>query len=142
MKISFSVIGESQGKGRPKFSRRGGFVSVRTPDATVVYENLIRLEYERQCGGQRFGDGDMLDMCIKAYYAIPKSASQKKRREMKIGEIRPTKKPDADNVLKAVADSLNNIAYKDDSQLVEARVMKFYSYNPRLEVTIQNVQPT
>ena len=43
--IVFSVPGEPQGKGRPKFSTRGSFVSARTPDKTVVYENLIRAEY-------------------------------------------------------------------------------------------------
>ena len=53
------------------------------------------------------------------------------------GIIRPTKKPDADNVLKVVADSLNHIAYKDDSQIVDAYVRKFYCEKPRIEVTIR-----
>ena len=81
----------------------------------------------------------MLDLRITAYYSIPKSASNKKKKAMESGEIRPTKKPDADNVLKVVADSLNKIAYYDDSQIVDTHIRKFYSSNPRLEVSIKNI---
>lgn len=55
--------------------------------------------------------------------------------------IRPTKKPDTDNVLKVIADSLNQIAYKDDAQVVDASVRKFYSRNPRTVVCISEVPP-
>ena len=33
-------------------------------------------------------------------------------------EIRPTKRPDLDNIAKAVLDALNGLAYQDDSQIV------------------------
>lgn len=141
MTVSFIVPGEPQGKGRPRFgvrrSRDGGaYVSVRTPDKTIIYENQIKLEYREQTGGQRFGDSEMLEMEIEAYYSIPKSASKKKRAAMLTGDIRPTKKPDADNVLKTAADSLNGIAYRDDSQIVRAVIDKYYDAVPRLVVTI------
>jgi Holliday junction resolvase RusA-like endonuclease len=110
-----------------------------TPKETAVYENLIRLEYERQCGNQRFEDNDMLDLRILAYYAIPKSASMKKKKAMEDGVVRPAKKRDADNVLKVVADSLNQLAYRDDAQIVDTQIRKYYSHKPRLEVMIQNV---
>lgn len=139
MKVTFSILGEPQGKGRPKFSTVNGHVNTRTPDETVVYENLIQTEYRRQCGARKFDSGVMLDLRILAYYAIPESASKKKKKAMEAGEIRPTKKPDADNVLKVVADSLNQIAYHDDAQVVDTQVRKFYSRNPRLEVSIQNI---
>ena len=70
---------------------------------------------------------------------IPKSASKKKRAAMLAGEIRPTKKPDMDNVVKIIADSLNNLAYYDDTQIVDCQCRKFYSENPRVEVTIINL---
>lgn len=44
-------------------------------------------------------------------------AGRKRREAMIAGTIRPTKKPDADNVLKIVTDSLNDIAYYDDAQM-------------------------
>lgn len=55
---------------------------------------------------------------------------------MLLGLIRPTKKPDIDNITKAVLDALNKVAYKDDAAIVQFSVEKFYSDNPRVEVTI------
>ncbi len=138
MKVKFTVCGEPQGKGRPKFSRLpGGGVCTRTPDETVIYENLIKTEYQRQCGKTRFPDNAELDLRVLAFYQIPASASKKKVRLMLDRKIRPTKKPDWDNVGKVVADSLNQLAYRDDAQVVDAQVRKFYSDVPRIEVTIQ-----
>jgi Holliday junction resolvase RusA-like endonuclease len=137
MNVSFTVLGEPQGKGRPRFSTIAGHVSARTPKETVLYENLIRTEYQRQVGSKRFEDNEMLEMDVMAYYSIPASASKRKRDDMVTAFIRPTKKPDADNILKVVADSLNQIAYRDDAQIVSALVQKFYSEQPRLEVTIK-----
>lgn len=51
-------------------------------------------------------------------------------------KIRPTKKPDFDNIGKVICDALNKIAYRDDSQIVDAQVRKFYSDRPRVVVTI------
>lgn len=137
MKVKFTVLGEPQGKARPKTVRlKNGASHTYTPDATVIYENLIVTEYRRQCGTVKFPDNEMLDMRIAAYYVIPASASKKKQRQMEDGEIRPTKKPDSDNVLKAVADALNSIAYRDDTQIVDCQIRKFYSRQPRIEVTI------
>ena len=55
---------------------------------------------------------------------------------MIVDEIKPTKKPDADNIAKAVCDALNGIACKDDSQVVDLTVRKHYSKFPRVQVFI------
>lgn len=140
MKVSFVIQGEPQGKGRPRFTRTGNFVRTYTPEKTVSYENLVKLEYERQCSGKRFEDTDILDLRIYAFYGIPKSASKKKRAMMIDRQIRPSKKPDMDNVVKIVADSLNGIAYRDDTQIVDTIVRKFYSEQPRVLVVIQDIK--
>jgi len=114
-------------------------VITHTPDKTAAYENLVKMEYQRQCGDMRFGDSEMLEMIVTAYHNIPKSVSRKKRTSMELGEIRPAKKPDVDNVLKVIADSLNHLAYRDDSQIVDARVRKYYALKPRVEVSIKVV---
>lgn len=145
-KVLFTVYGEPQGKGRPRFSAsyskkvKRAFVSVRTPEETVTYENLVKTEYEIQTKRHRFDDGDMLDMRIVAYYGIPKSDSKKKRKAKLEGKIRPTKKPDVDNVVKVVADSLNGIAYRDDTQIVDVQCRKFYSEQPRIIVSISKIE--
>lgn len=50
-----------------------------------------------------------------------------------------TTKPDIDNIIKAVLDGLNGVAFKDDKQVTSIKATKFYcSYNepPYLEVRI------
>ena len=37
---------------------------------------------------------------------------------------------------KIVSDALNGIAYRDDSQIVDARVVKRYSDNPMVKVSV------
>ncbi len=143
--IQFTVYGEPQGKGRPRFVARynpatkKSFGQAHTPEKTIVYENLIRTEYSLQTKNFRYPDDAMLDMRIMAYYGVPKSVSKKKKALMLEGKIRPTKKPDMDNVMKVVADSLNQVAYKDDTQIVDAQCRKFYSVKPRIEVIIKQI---
>lgn len=138
MRKYFTIPGEPTGKGRPKFSRQGSFVRTYTPEKTVSYENLVKLEYERQCGGEPFPKDMPLYMTIDAVYSIPKSTSKKKAAQMLDGQIKPTKKPDADNIMKIVADSLNGIAYNDDSQIVSCIVHKYYGTQPCVNVYIWN----
>ena len=139
MRTEFCIYGEPKVKGRPKFSKVCGHPKARTPDNTVIYENLVQTEY-RQQSGVRFPDEAMLDVRIFAYYTIPKSISKKKRQAMLDKKIRPTKKPDADNVCKVICDSLNNVAYRDDTQIVDCMVRKFYSDTPRVLVTIEDIK--
>ena len=79
-------------------------------------------------------------MKIRAYYSIPASASKKRQAAMEAGEIRPVKKPDADNVCKVICDSLNGVAYRDDTQIVDCMVRKFYGEVPRVLVTIEDIK--
>lgn len=105
-----------------------------TPTKTANYETLVKFTYQ-QAGGTLF-EGPV-DMTIRAFYRIPKSASKKRAADMADGRIRPTTKPDADNVIKAIADALNGIAYKDDTQIVLVTAEKWYDNTPRVEVEIE-----
>ncbi len=133
MKIAFTVEGEPRGKERPRFGSR----QVYTPDKTTTYENQIKIAYYEQCGNVKFPEDSQLELFVKAYYKIPKSASKKRKAAMLSEQIRPTKKPDGDNILKVVADALNGVCYKDDKNLVSMSIEKFYSDMPRIEVTVQ-----
>lgn len=138
MEVRFTILGEPKGKGRPRFCRNTGHAI--TPKDTVNYETLVKTEYGLKYPDFKFPDGTMLDMRIKAFYSIPQSASKKKKAAMLAGEIRPTKKPDMDNVVKIIADSLNQIAYRDDTQIVDCQCRKFYSEHPRVEVIIKSIK--
>ena len=137
--INFTVSGEPVGKSRPKFSTVNGHAVAYTPQKTVNYETLVKLSYQQQCGGMMFEKDVPLKAVITAYFPIPKSTSKKKQAQMMNGEIRHTKKCDADNLAKVVLDALNSIAFYDDSQVCELSVSKYYSDNPRVDVLIGEI---
>ena len=139
--IKFSVPGQPFGKQRPRVVHNGNFSKAYTPKETVNYENLVKLMYTQAAKGRMFSDDAMLDVRVIAYYEIPKSTSKKRRKLMLEHKIRPAKKPDWDNIGKAICDSLNLVAYHDDSAVVDAQVRKFYSENPRVDVTIRRIDP-
>jgi Holliday junction resolvase RusA-like endonuclease len=137
MIIEFTVPGEPAGKGRPKFTRSG---HTYTPKETVNYETMVKLAYRQKYPGVKpVGKDVPLLTTIVAYYKIPASVSNKKRLAMLEGKIRPTKKPDWDNIGKIVCDALNGIAYYDDCQIVDSSVKKFYSDTPRVEVKMEAI---
>ena len=142
MKVSFTIDGEPQGKGRPKTRVHQGrsgraFAQVYTPAGTRAYEQRVieafRLKYPDHKVWER---GFPLAMLLKAYCPIPSSTSRVKREQMYDGLILPTKKPDADNILKIVCDALNGVVYEDDTQITDIRLIKVYDNTPRVEVTI------
>ena len=131
MKADFIIHAAPVGKARPRVTAHGTY----TPKKTKDYEALVQREYKAQCRDIYFGTGAIAVM-IEAYYPIPKSASKTKRQRMLSREIRPTVKPDFDNVCKAVCDALNGIAYYDDAQIVEVGFIKMYDDSPRVKVRI------
>lgn len=137
MKISFTVAGNPFGKQRPRHMKNG---HTYTPTETRERERLFAAAYRQQCKGRRFSPDAFLEMQVLAYMKIPKSASESKRKKMLAGELRPTVKPDWDNIGKLAADALNGIAYDDDKSIVDATVRKFYSTEPRTVVIIQEAQ--
>lgn len=133
-RISFEVPGEPVAKERPRTNMATGVVY--TPDKTKNYEETVKWCYQMAAHGARFPDNEPLSMLVVAYRPIPKSASAKKKSLMRAGAERPITKPDWDNVGKIVSDALNGIAYRDDAQIVDARVVKRYSDNPMVKVSV------
>lgn len=77
-----------------------------------------------------------INLSFKAYLPIPKSKSKKWKEEARNGLERPTKKPDIDNLFKNIADCMTQMRFwEDDKQIVESTCSKFYSDEPRWEVT-------
>lgn len=137
MKIHTIIVnGEPQGKGRPRFARRGIYTTTYTPEKTILYENEIKAAYLLKYGNEGFFNGEPLSVRIDAFCGVPKSASKAKRAAMLNGEIKPTKKPDVDNIAKVVLDALNGYAYKDDTQVAELVMRKHYAVTPGLLIEI------
>lgn len=131
--IKFSIPGEPKAKQRPRMGKWGAY----TPAMTVQYENWVKECYLSQLKSKSL-EGE-IRANITAYFGIAKHISKTKRIDMSAGRIRCTKRPDADNIAKIVLDSLNGIAYDDDSQIVELNVKKCYSENPRVEVELEEM---
>ena len=114
------IEGKIKGKARPRVFNGHGI----TPKDTVQYENWVKICYKEQDG--RYLEGSV-KATITAYYKIPKSYTKKRIKAINEGLEFPTKKPDVDNIAKIILDSLNGIAYKDDSQIVNLTVIKKYT---------------
>lgn len=142
MILKFEVMGKPQGKARARTLRNGHSY---TPENTVLYENLIKTSFQSQCGLHRFDNipgselKQPLSMQIFAVYEIPKSFTKGKRLAAEHNMIRPTTKPDADNIAKVVCDALNGIAYIDDTQVVELEVTKLYGDVPKVTVCMSDI---
>ena len=131
-RISFTIEGEPTGKGRP----RHGKYKTYTPAKTKAVENNIAYFYKVNIG--HYFEG-YVKLKLDLYYSIAKSDSKKKKLMKLNNELRPNKKPDIDNVVKLVADALNEVAFKDDTQIIELECRKFYSDIPRIEITIEDL---
>lgn len=138
--IAFTVPGPPQGKARartvynPRLKRSISY----TPDNTVLYENLIKTRY-LEVTDKKYENKEALHVSITAFYEPPKSTSKKRRELMLAGYEKPCKKPDIDNIAKVILDSLNDIAYHDDTQVVSLCMTKKYAETPRVEVEIQTL---
>lgn len=133
--ITFTIPGEPVAKGRARSFVRNGHVAHYTPEKTARYENLVKLAAQQAMGDMAPAEGAVA-LIVRAFMGIPTSWSQKKQRAAALGEITPTKRPDLDNIVKAVKDGANGVTWKDDSQVVDVIASKRYG-TPRVEVEVR-----
>lgn len=127
------VEGKIKGKARPRVYNGHAM----TPQDSVNYENWVRLCYQQQGGIHLEGP---IKANIIVFHKVPKSCTKKRLKEIREGLEHPQKKPDADNIAKIVLDSLNKIAYDDDSQVVELTVIKRWTENiERIEFKLEGI---
>lgn len=137
--ISFTVPGTPVGKGRPKVASRGGrFAQLYTPEKTANYEGLVAHSGQVAMNGRDLIAGAV---SVRLDIRLPVPASWSKRRQSQAldGQVLPTKKPDIDNVEKAIFDGLNGVVWNDDVQVVEVTKRKRYSAVPGVQVEIREV---
>ncbi len=137
-RLVLTIPGVPVAKGRPRLSTHGGFARAYTPSKTRHYEDMIRLEAGRAMTGQALLEG-ALSADITVSLPIPKSFSRRKTEDAEAGRVRPTSRPDVDNFAKSI-DGLNGIVFRDDAQIVELHVAKFYAARPALVLTISEVR--
>ena len=118
------IKGVPVAKARPRVTMVGGKARAYTPKKSADWERQIAREWthERQSAAVR------LDIVFGM--PIPQSWSKKQQDAAASGLLLPSKKPDIDNLIKAVMDALNGVAYDDDNQVIELSAKKVYAPEP------------
>lgn len=146
VRVPLVAVGDSDrlrmfSKERPRFrvvKPRGkpSFVTTYTPAKTRQQESLIRAAAIDAMGGRQLLTG-YLSVLMFAYFLVPESWPRHRREAALAGRLRPTSRPDFDNVLK-LCDALNPyrdpktkvivpIVWTDDSAVVDGRIIKLYA---------------
>lgn len=147
--VEFFVPGEPQGKGRarayvkkgrdrqPLRNRRGGIaIGHYTPEATRSYEEQIGWLAADARNSAPFNGPVRVALEIRK--GIPESWPKWKKAMAIAGQIRPTTKPDIDNVEKAIKDACNGVLWVDDSQVVEDQKISLYvAERPGVRVRVE-----
>lgn len=136
MTVVISIPGEIRGKGRPKFSTRGGRPRAYTDAKTVSAENWVKSCAVDAMAGRALLTGPV-EMSMAITVGIPASWAKKKQLAAISGGVMPTGKPDVDNTCKLVSDAFNGIVWKDDSQVVSLTVTKAYGLEPQAEIVVR-----
>lgn len=128
--VTFTIPGKPFAKQRPQFSRKTGHAF--TPSKTVSFERQVG-----QIAAQHFTrpiEGPVRLTLVAVFE--PAASWSKKKRAAHLG--RPhVSRPDYDNLLKAIADSLNRIAFADDAQIAEATCRKVWGERAETVVTVE-----
>lgn len=129
----FELSGEAVPQARARMTRNG---HVYTPKKSSDYRAMLRLAAQ-QAWGTNPPSEDMAELSVTV--VLPAKASLRKAAKdaIKRGELIPkTTRPDADNYLKQVADAVNGVIVKDDSQFWRVSCRKYYGARPCVEVQI------
>ena len=110
-----------------------------TPKTTSDFEKQIALAYKNKYTGLQFTEDDTLIMELLIKMPIPKSFTKKQKQQALAEEIYPAKKPDVDNISKAVLDSVNGLCYPDDKQIISLSAKKIYAEEPGIDIYIRNI---
>ena len=131
MSLEFTIPIKPQGKARHRtrvvmINRKPVAMQYADPKA-VKYEKAIRDAVIAQYCCDPL-DGPLI-VSIYAWFKKPKSSKL----------AYPTVKPDADNIAKAVLDSLNGILWHDDKQVCQLAVHKVYADRDMIEIEVRRM---
>lgn len=133
--VRFTLPGKPQAKGRPIATARHGRTRVYTPARTVAYEAQISAAAQIALGNEEMLDG-AVEIAILVRLEPPQWVSKAIRNAMLDGSIRATKRPDLDNVVKAVIDGCSRVVFADDASITKISAQKVYASEAGVDVEI------
>lgn len=125
-------------KARPRTVLRNGKVRTYTPKKTSNFENELRTSAILAMKNKPVSH-NALYIYVQLGLPIPNSWSKIKTKKAIDNIIKPTTRPDIDNYLKSILDGLNDVVFKDDSQVVELAATKTYMAIPRTIIHIKEI---
>lgn len=130
--IAFSVPGDPVPQPRPRVTTRGGHGHAYTPKSHPVHAYRQAVAAAARAAGAGI-HGDAVELVLDFVFARPKSHLRKNG----LAPDAPRwPRKDIDNLQKAVMDSLNGVAWEDDSQVIRVVASKSYGTEPRTTVRI------
>jgi Holliday junction resolvase RusA-like endonuclease len=130
--INMTIPGVMPAKKRPRFARRGKFVT--TYNCQESEEGKVRWGMSAAMNGRdAIPSGIPVTLRVTFFMPIPASTSKRKRESL----IWHVKTPDLDNLLKFLKDCGNGILWHDDSQVCEIYAGKIYADNPRTVIVLE-----
>src|ERR1700730_3601685 len=137
--VTFTVAGNPKGAGRQRhriITPKSGaaFVHNYMPAETRNWQATLRIAGQNAMGDRAPYDCALAVVLI-CTLIVPQSWSRKKREAALTGDLRPTVKPDWDNIAK-MTDGLNGIVWVDAKPIVDGRVVKWYGLKPEVEFRV------
>jgi Holliday junction resolvase RusA-like endonuclease len=138
---NFTLVIPPRGQARPRHARikkKDGSefdLTYKTKEQQMDEKKLEALLFEHRPEAPFKGP---IMFGLRAYFAVPKSKPKKFQEAALAGELRPTSRPDLDNILKHIKDVATGIFWQDDDQVVgyiEA-TGKYYGEVPRYEIVV------
>ena len=99
--LSFEIPGDPVAKARPRASMVAGRARLYTPAKTNKYEARVAIFAQQAMAGRPVIAGPVA-LSVTALFPIPASWPKKRQAAARAGTEQHTKKPDLDNVLKAI----------------------------------------
>jgi Holliday junction resolvase RusA-like endonuclease len=136
--VTVVLPGEPKGKGAPRARvvTAGGraFAQIYPDPETKSYEGMLR-----QVGAlamrSRNPLAGALRVRVTAHMSVPTSWPERKKAAAFAGYVRPTVRPDWENIAKTL-DALTGVVWIDDKQIVSGVIEKFYAAKPQLVVDV------
>ena len=138
--IEFYIYGVPVPEGRARFTKAGGTYTPAKTRAFKKHVHLAALSATIEAG--LFGPlAGAIRMTLDFTLPIPPSWTKRKQDQAAAQFLRPTGKPDTDNLAKAVMDGCNEVLYFDDAQIVSLSIRKRYGLVPHVCVIIDEELP-
>lgn len=121
-------------KGSPIPWMRAGRKGNKYYDKQMTEKTAKQWELKSQMMGL-YSHSEPLKVTMEFHMPIPKSwAKVKQKRALHKPH---SSRPDVDNLLKFVDDSLNSILWQDDAIIYEVHIRKFYSDEPKTRLLVE-----